>query len=129
MKKSDINTGMELLYLLRQQRYLYHQLRNLTERQRELSGTNSPELLLEVITGRRKLVEKLRELEQKLQLIKANWPKLSNQINSECKTQASDITAQIQTIISQITSSTPLEMIQDLPLSQDWKFDELLAGT
>ena len=66
MKKHNTDIGVELLFLLRQQRYLYHQLKILTDRQQQLAGTTSPELLLGLISGRRKLVEKLRELESKL---------------------------------------------------------------
>jgi len=129
MKEHNSNAGMELLFLLRQQRYLYHQLKNLTDRQRQLAGTNSPELLLEVISGRRKLIEKLRELDDKLRPIKANWQKLSSQIGPEYKTQAEKIVNQVQEIIGQILAVTPTEATQNLPLNQDWKFDELFVET
>jgi hypothetical protein len=127
MNKNNINAGMELLYLLRQQRYLYHQLKILAERQQQLPGTNSPEMVLEVISGRRKLIEKLRELEDKLRPIKANWQKLSGQIGPECKSRAHEITVQIQEIINEITENAPSEMIQHLPLDASREFDELLA--
>ena len=117
------------MFLLRQQRYLYHQLKILTERQRGLAGTNSPESLLEVISGRRKLVEKLRELNGKLRPIRTNWQKLSVQIEPEDKAQAYEIVNQVQEIIGQIVSVTPSEMTRNLPLDADWKFDELLAET
>ena len=123
------NVGVELLFLLRQQRYLYHQLKILTDRQRQLAGTNSPELLLEVVSGRRKLIEKLRELDDKLRPIKANWQKLSGQIDPEYKTQAERTVNQVQEIISQILAVTPPETAQNLPLDQNWKFDELFAET
>ena len=129
MKKRNTNVGAELLFLLRQQRYLYHQLKNLTDRQRQLAGINSPELLLEVISGRRKLIEKLRELDDKLRPIKANWQKLSSQIEPEYKAQAEEIVSQVQEIVGQILAVTPHEMTENLPLHQDWEFDELFAET
>ncbi|MHC4396352.1 MAG: hypothetical protein ACYS1A_11925 [Planctomycetota bacterium] len=129
MKNHNTNAGVELLFLLRQQRYLYHQLKILTERQRQLAGTSSPESLLEVISGRRKLVEKLHELNNKLRPIKANWQKLSSQIEPEHKAQAYEITNHVQEIIGQIVSTGPSEMTQGLPLDQAWKFDELFAET
>ncbi|MHC4062562.1 MAG: hypothetical protein ACYSR6_13315, partial [Planctomycetota bacterium] len=81
MKEYDRNAGLELLSLLRQQRYLYHQLRMLGDRQRRLAGSHSPQLLLEITSGRRKLVQKLRDLDCKLRPIKTNWPKLHRQIS------------------------------------------------
>lgn len=73
MKKHNTNAGATLLFLLRQQRCLYHQLKILADRQQELAGTNSPEFLLGVISGCRKLVEKLREVDDKLRLVRTNW--------------------------------------------------------
>lgn len=119
--------GVDLLFLLKQQRYLYHQLRILTDRQQQLTGTNSPELILEVVTGRRKLVEKIRELNAKLRPVKANWRKLSAQITPEYKRQAHNIANHVQQIIDQITADGPSEATRNLPLP-DWKFDELFAG-
>ena len=127
MKNHNINVGAELLFLLRQQRYLYHQLKILTERQCKSAGTNSPEFLLEIISGRHKLVEKLHELNNKLRPIKANWQKLSSQIEPEDRTEAHEITNHVHSIIGQIMSAGPSEITQALPLEQDWKFDELLA--
>ena len=129
MKKNKTNAGAELLFLLKQQRYLYHQLKNLNDRQRQLAGTNSPELVLEVISGRRKLVEKLQGLEGKLGPIRTNWQKLSRQIEPEHKTQALELANQVQEIIRELMASTPSETVQNLPLHQNWKLSELLAET
>ena len=129
MKKDNTNLGLELLFLLRQQRYLYHQLKMLTDRAHQIAGTNSPELLLEVIFGRRKLVEKLRESNDKLRSIRANWPKLSGQIEPEHKVQAQKVANQVQQIIEEILAVTPSETAQNLPLNEHCRFDELLAET
>lgn len=125
--KADV--GVELLFLLRQQRYLYHQLKILTDRQQQSAGTDSPELLLGFISGRRKLVEKLRELEDKLRAIKANWQKLFGRIGPEYKVQAGKIANQVQEIIGEILAAAPSEMAQKLPLSEDCRLDRLFAGT
>lgn len=53
MKEQNNEAGAELLFLLRQQRRLYHQFKMLSDRQRQLAGTDSPEQLLEVVFGRR----------------------------------------------------------------------------
>ena len=80
MKKSGCDAGSELLFLLRQKRYLYHQLKLLTERQLESGTSKTPEFILDIISGRRKLVEKIRQLEAKLQPIQNNREKFYEQI-------------------------------------------------
>lgn len=127
MKKDDTEVGTELLFLLRQQHCLYHQLKILTDRQQQLVGTDSPELLLEVISGRRKLLEKLHELDDKLRPVKANWPKLSSQIGSEQAVQVSKLANQVQEIIGQILAIAPSETVQNVALHENCRFDEIFA--
>lgn len=127
MSKYNANAGTELLFLLRQQRYLYHQLKDLSERQQELAGTNSPELLLEVITGRRKLVEKLRQVNNKLRPIKMNWPKVISQIGPEHQDQAHKMLGEVREIIGEIRAITTPETAQRLGLK--WEFAEPLVET
>ena len=129
MKKHNPDAGRESLFLLRQQRYLYHQLRNLAQRQQQLAGTNSPELLLEVISGRRKLTEKLRQLDTKLQPIKSNWQKLSGRLKPGHKAQAAELANQVQEIVGQIRTAASPEVAQNLPLDRNWQFDEFIAET
>lgn len=126
MKRRRINAGAELLFLLRQQHYLYHQLKILTDRQQELVGTGSPDLL-EIIIGRSKLVEKLQELDTKLRPIKANWQKLSCKIKLEYKTQAEKIVNQVQEIIREISADVPSETAQNSVLNENCRFDEVFA--
>jgi hypothetical protein len=102
MNKYNANASMELLSLLKQQRYLYHQLKMLTEKQRRLTETNTPESAIEIIFGRRKLIEKIQESSNGLQTIRTNWEKISGQIDAEYKIQAGDLINQIQEIIKDI---------------------------
>jgi hypothetical protein len=127
MKKQNTDIGVELLFLLRQQRYLYHQLKILAERQQQLAGTNSPELLLEFFAGRRKLVEKLRELDDKLRPIKANWQKFSGRIGPDYKAQAHKMANQVQEIIGEILTTASSETAQYLRLNENCRFDALFA--
>jgi len=127
MKKHNTDIGAELLFLLRQQRYLYHQLKILTDRQQQSAGTNSPDLLLEFISGRRKLVEKLLELDNKLRPIKANWQKLSRRIGPEHKQLVHKTANQIQEIIREILTTDPSVMAQNLRLNENCRFDGLFA--
>ena len=127
MEKGNSNPGAELLFLLRQQRYLYHQLKILAQRQRELAGTSSPELLLDAVSGRHKLVEKLRELDEKLRPIKANWDKLRSRIGAEHTLKAQQTANQIRQIINEIAEVAPPDAAANLPSAQSCRFDELFA--
>ena len=126
-KEHYTNTAFQLLFLLRQQRYLYHQLKILTDRQKQLSETNSPEQLLEIINGRRKLIEKLRQTDGKLRPIKTNWGKLSRHIGLEHRKKAYDLVNQVQKLVTEISTSCPPEMIQQLPSNEAWEFNEVFA--
>ncbi len=127
MKRYDSGIGTELLFLLRQQRYLYHQLEMLTDGQRQLVETNSPESLLGFISGRRKLIEKLQELDNKLQPVRTNLQKVCDRIEPECKIRVHEIANQVQQIKERILAVTPSELVQSLPLCRDWNFGELFA--
>jgi hypothetical protein len=126
-KEHYTNTAFQLLFLLRQQRYLYHQLKLLTDRQKHLSETNSPEQMLEIINGRRKLIEKLRQTDGKLRPIKTNWVKLSRHIGLEHRKKAYDLVNQVQELVAEISTSCPPEMIQHLPSNEAWEFNEVFA--
>ena len=125
MTKDDTEAGVKLLSLLKHQRYLYHQLKLLSQRQYQLEGTKSSELILQIISGRRKLVEKLQELDSKLRPIRANWPSLSSKIGHEHKIQAHKMANQVKEIIGEILAVAPSS--QNLPLSDSCKFDELFV--
>lgn len=127
MKKHSTNTGTELLLLLNQQRDLYHQLKILTDKQHQLAGTNSPEMLLEVISKRQKLTKKLQELDCKLQPIKANWKKLSGQIKPEYRSQAHETASQVQEIIGEIMAIGLCGTVQKLPSHHDHALDKLFT--
>ncbi len=102
MENHYTNAGLEFLNLLRQQRYLYHEMRLLTLRKQELMAANSPELMLEIITGRRKLTEKLREVNNKLRIVKTNWHKLLSQIGPKQMSQANELAEQIKQLVTDI---------------------------
>jgi len=128
VKGQNPDVGVELLFLLRQQRCLCHQLKMLTDRHRQLAGVNSPELMLGVVLGRRKLAEKLQGLNDKLRPIKANWQKLSGQIGPEYRLQAYKMASEVKGIIEDILAVTPSETAQNLPLNEGCGFDELFVN-
>jgi hypothetical protein len=122
MENHYTNAGLEFLNLLRQQRYLYHELRLLTLRKQEPSVTNSPELMLELISARRKLTEKLRDTNNKLRIVKANWHKILSQIGPKQMSQANKLAEQIKQLVTDIQTvkakgATTKSMVQGKPSS------------
>jgi hypothetical protein len=126
-KKDDQNVGLKLVSLLKQRRDLYHQLKRLRDRQMQLADTASPELLLKILAGRRKLIEKLRELEAKLSLIKSNWSKISPQLGAEYKQQARRMLEQAGKITEEISTNGLTDKPGDLPECKFETYDELLV--
>jgi len=109
MPKKNNNTGAELLFLLRQKRYFFYQLKLLAEKQRQIKSSDSPEMMLDIVSGRRKLTEKIRELETKLQPIKNNWGKITVGIDSTYKARLEQTSKQIEQIREKIGSLKPYE--------------------
>jgi hypothetical protein len=126
LDKDDRNVGLQLVFLLKQRRDLYHQLKGLTDKQRELVDTASPELLLKILTGRRKLIEKLRQAEGKLGLIRSNWSKIASQVGLEHKKEARLMLEQAESIAGQIFTGNPMDSLGDLPVCEFSTQDELL---
>jgi len=128
-KQNNSNAGTELLFLLRRQRYLYHQLKGLAARQSELQQTNSPEVMLELIYGRRKLLEKIEELEEKLRAVRNKWSSVCSRIEHDHKTAAYSLANQTRDIIEQIRTAATPEVLRTLPLDGTVILEEAFAET
>lgn len=103
MKNENEQIGVELLFLLKQQRNLYHQLKALAEQQKQVFWeTKSPEDLVRLLSGRRKLIEKLRQVNSKLKPIKANWPVIARKMGSEERVQARILACAVAGIVNDI---------------------------
>ena len=63
-KKPINDVGDEIIFLIRQHRNLWHQLKDLTDRQTKLAQSASPEEILKIVAGRGKLIQKLQMLEE-----------------------------------------------------------------
>jgi hypothetical protein len=127
MKESGMRNriGVGLLFLLRQQRYLYYQLRDLAEMQQRTETNNSPELMLEVINGRRKLADKLREVTGKLAPIKANWGNICRRLGPEYRSKVQELVEEVRQIVEGMPAAATPETTY--PLYQEMNFDKLLV--
>jgi flagellar biosynthesis/type III secretory pathway chaperone len=127
MNKNNHNAGTQFVSLLKQRRNLYYQLKVLMDEQSQLVDSSSPELVLKILTGRRKLIEKLRQLEAKIGLIKSNWSKISSQVASEHKQQARLMLEQAEKIAKQISIRNLTDSSGNLPVCEFDTLDELLV--
>jgi hypothetical protein len=111
--------GDDLLFLLKQQRTLYHQLKVLAAQQKEVFWqSNSPEELVRVLSGRRKLIEKLREVNSKLKSIKTNWPMIRDRMNFKERLEAHVLAGSVAQIVSELKGmdafkSQPMDILSD----------------
>lgn len=112
--------------LLRQQCDLYEQLRNLTEKQFQITGTNNPQMLWEVVCERKKLVNQLRDINDQMRPMKNRWRKLSGKLDPEYRTQAFNTACQVQQVIGEIMSISPPEQCTQMRLEHDWQFDKVI---
>jgi len=127
MNKDNHNAGSKFVFLLKQRRNLYYQLKILMDEQSQLMDSSSPELALKILTGRRKLIEKLRQLEAKISLIKSNWSKISSQIALEHKQQARLMLEQAEKIANQISMRNLTDSTSNLPVCEFNTLDKLLV--
>jgi hypothetical protein len=127
MNNDNHNAGTKFVSLLKQRRNLYYQLKVLMDEQSQLIDSSSPELALKILTSRRKLIEKLRQLEAKIGLIKSNWSKISSHIALEHKQQARLMLEQAEKIASQISIRNLTDSTGNLPVCDFQTLDELLV--
>lgn len=92
-----------LVKLLREQRDLYHSLRDLSQRQRSLVAGDRPELLLDLLSSRKRIVTQLAAINDELAPCRRNWPAVYDQLPTETQGQVSellkDINGTLQTVL------------------------------
>lgn len=96
----DGKIGNEILLLLRRERYLWHQLRLLEDRQRDIGPKGSPEEILSIITGKGKLLGEIRKAESQLGPIRSNWKKLAIELSDEEQLASDQLDREIQELRS-----------------------------
>jgi hypothetical protein len=86
------------------------------------------ELLLEVISGRRKLIEKHHRLDGELRAVRVDGREFPGQINSEHRVARYKTANQAQETIGQVSAFAPAETAQNQPPHHDWRFGESFVG-
>jgi hypothetical protein len=91
-----------MIGLLTQQELLYRQLHQMAHRQTELVDGSRPELLLKVLAGRQRLIDRLTELNQQLEPLRARWTQIAGVLTEPQRQETQRLVGSVRQILSQI---------------------------
>jgi len=94
--------GSKLIQLLTQQQLLYRQLLQLAQKQRSLVDGSDPEMLLKVLAGRQRLIDRLTEVDRELQPLRADWQQVARSLPAEQRAQAQNLVESVKEILADI---------------------------
>jgi len=94
--------GSELIRLLTQQRLLYRQLKELAQKQRPLLDGANPEMLLRLLAGRQRLVDRLAEIARQLKPLREQWQQIAAGLPAEQRAEAQGLVGEVQAILGEI---------------------------
>ena len=89
----------QLVTLLTQQRDLYLQLRQLSDRQRGLISGNQPDTLLELLVQRRQIVSALTDLNERLGPYRRRWDDMYAALPDALRAQASGLLQEVNGLL------------------------------
>lgn len=93
-----------LVTLLGQQRDLYLELRSLSQRQRTLIAGPRPELLLDVLTQRQRIIARLAEINEQLSPVRREWEVVYGGLPEELRRKTGALLAEINEALQTILS-------------------------
>jgi hypothetical protein len=128
MKQQDTDAGGRLILLLKRQKHLYRQLKDLVSIQQQVTGSNRGGPVLKIISRRRQLVRDLVELNDKLLPMKKDWKKVSSQVAPHVKTAAYKIALEMEDIVADIRALCACGTYDEPDMREDLKFEELISG-
>ena len=94
--------GQDVIRLLTQQHALYKQLHELALKQTDLVSGGDPEMLLRILAGRQKLIDRITQINRELEPIRADWSRISASLPSVQKQEAQDLVAEVQSLLGAI---------------------------
>jgi len=94
-----------LVKLLREQRDLYLQLRDLSRRQRSLVSGDRPELLLDVLAGRQRIVTQLAAINDELAPCRSDWPSTYDRLPPDMQIQVTAMVKEINETLQVILTA------------------------
>ncbi len=96
------DVGSKLIHLLSQQRLLYRQLRELAQKQSSLVTGENPEMLLRVLAGRQRIIDRLSSIDKELRPIRDEWQKIAMNLPQTQRAEAQRLVAEVQEILGEI---------------------------
>ena len=97
-----IDVGGKLIDLLTQQRFLYRQLHQLAQKQSSLVDGKDPQMLLSVLANRQRLIDKLADIDRRLQPIRADWQQIAQSLDPAQRHQVQKLVDNVQQILGEI---------------------------
>lgn len=94
-----------LIDLLIEQRDLYKRLRSLSERQRGMISSDTPEHLLNILRERQALITALAAINEKLSPFRQGWDGLYAQLPDTARQQVSDLLDEINGLLGAILAA------------------------
>ncbi len=96
------NIGDQVIELLSRQRALYQQLHELATKQTELVDGKNPEMLLKLLAARQRLIDRLTDIDRKLQPIRSEWDNIAPQMTESQRLEIQRLVENVQKILSDI---------------------------
>ena len=93
------DVGAHLIHLLTQQRLLYRQLRELAQKQSSLVDGSNPEMLLRVLAGRQRIIDRLGAIDRGLKPIREQWQQIAKTLPRSERQQAQQLVEAAHTVM------------------------------
>lgn len=93
-----------LIELLVQQRGVYEELGGLSEQQGALVEAGDAEPLLNLLAQRQTLIDRLTQLNGRIEPYKQNWPALWSQLDATTQTHVQSLITQVQSLLDDIVA-------------------------
>lgn len=96
------DVGDMLIQLLTQQALLYRQLHELAQKQGSLVDGRNPEMLLRVLAGRQRIIDRLSVIDGQLRPIRAQWQEVTASLPAAQREEAQSLVTQVQSLLGEI---------------------------
>lgn len=123
-----MDVGNNLIQLLTQQRLLCRQLQSLAQKQSSLVDGSDPEMLLRVLAGRQRIIDRLTALDKELKPIRREWQQVALSLPAAQRAQAQQLVAQVQEILGEIITRDEKDS-QSLSSQQQKAANEIKSTT
>ena len=100
-----MDVGSKLIHMLSQQQLLYRQLRDLAAKQSTLVEGGDPEMILRILAGRQRLIDRLTALNRELEPIRTDWQNVMDSLPTSQRQEAQSLVASVQEILGEILAS------------------------